>query len=84
MYNKNWVDASAFADSSNCGLTKLEYAAIHMFAATMANRTKLYDGDTENSEKDEVIFNIANECWKHARTLETMFEREKHEVKDKD
>ena len=79
MNCKNWVDQQAFADEASPGLSKLEYAAIHIFAATMANRTKLFDGDKENREKNEVIYRIADDCWSHARTLETMFEREKGE-----
>lgn len=79
MKYKNWVDQQAFADELSPGLSKLEYAAIHIFAATLANRTKLFDGDKENREKNQVIYTIADDCWNHARTLEAMFEREKGE-----
>jgi hypothetical protein len=79
MSYQNWVDQDAFASEASPGLSKLQYAAIHIFAATMANRTKLFDGDKENREKNQVIYNIAEDCWNHARTLETMFEREKSE-----
>ena len=79
MKYQNWVDQDAFGSEASPGLSKLQYAAIHIFAATMANRTKLFDGDKENREKNQVIYNIAEDCWNHARTLETMFEREKGE-----
>ena len=79
MYNKNWVDASAFADSANQGLTKLEYAAIHIFASALAGRQKLFEDVDYSDERIDRVSAIAKMSWRCARELELDFEKEEWE-----
>jgi hypothetical protein len=75
MIDEKWVDQHAFAGESNPGLTKLEYAAIHIFSSALAGRQKLFDEIDYSDEKMDKVEAIAKLCWRYARELELDFER---------
>jgi len=73
MINMIWKSHQAFADNSNCGLTKLEYVAIQIFATAMANKMKTFSNPDELILKGEIaseVFNVAYSSWHFAKRLQ--------------
>ena len=79
MSDKNWVDLDAFPGESGCGITKLEYAAIHIFASALAGRQKLFEDVDYSDERIDKVSAIAKMSWRCARELELDFEKEEWE-----
>ena len=79
MIGQNWVKKQAFGTDSNWGLTKLEYAAIHIFSSALAGRQKLFGEINHSDERMDKVEAIAKMCWRYARELELHFEIEEWE-----
>ena len=73
MINMIWKSERVFADDLNFGLTKLEYAAIQIFATAMANKMKTFSNPDELTLKGEIaseVFNVAYSSWYFAKRLQ--------------
>ena len=75
MANLKWQTRQAFADSDDAGLTKLEYAAIHIFAASLTSQTQLIGAEDTHERGDQIEY-MAKHAWEAARLLEINFEEE--------
>ena len=76
MADLEWQSRQAFADSECAGMTKLEYAAIHIFAAALTSQTKLIGGHDTDQRHDQIAY-MAKHAWEAARILEIEFIEEK-------
>jgi hypothetical protein len=79
-----WANKDAFACEHSTGLSKLEYAAIHIFASALSNRPKLFGPDDVDGENQyDIVEMIANKAWEHARNLELSFYKNEYEEEKK-
>lgn len=60
-----WTDG-AFPDERNYGLSKMEYAAIHIFASAMSSRPELFEfqmGAQRLEEIEDIADRTARKSW---------------------
>lgn len=60
-----WTDG-AFPDERNYGLSKMEYAAIHIFASAMSSRPELFElqmGAQRLEEIEDIAERTARKSW---------------------
>jgi hypothetical protein len=76
IVNNNWY-RGAFPDETSHGLSKMEYAAIQIFAMAIANRAKLFSDPECEKMTDEIaniVHDIATSSWKFANQLKIIGE----------
>jgi hypothetical protein len=74
--NTIWTDG-AFPDEKNYGLSKMEYAAIHIFASAISSRPEMLElhiGKQKREEIEDMAERTARKSWILASKLATQGE----------
>jgi hypothetical protein len=69
--NTIWTDG-AFPDEKNYGLSKMEYAAIHIFASSVSSRPQMFEfhiGAQQREEIEDMADRAARKSWVLASKL---------------
>jgi len=82
--NLIWTDG-AFPDTRNYGLSKMEYAAIHIFASAVSSRPQMFEfhiGAQQREEIEEMAQRAARKSWILAAKLALQGEGVADQLKD--